>query len=154
MSLPSGVSPWNSIFGPGRRSKYNKASGYGTLPHPVVIDGCQQGDKHVRQPQVHFVGQSINSGRLLQPDRLQCFSNLLLLYAPLTPSRFSHRKAREVGKIGVELSRAQSRLPGEKFQKILPELPTDGFVCSSMLPIRRCDTGDMPICRMPEFLDP
>ena len=23
MSLPSGVSPWNSIFGPGRRSKYN-----------------------------------------------------------------------------------------------------------------------------------
>ena len=23
VSLPSGVSPWNSIFGPGRRSKYN-----------------------------------------------------------------------------------------------------------------------------------
>ena len=22
MSLPSGASPWNSIFGPGRRSKY------------------------------------------------------------------------------------------------------------------------------------
>ena len=104
-----------------------EASGYGTMPHPVVIDGCQQGDKHVRQPQVHFVGQSINSRRLIQPDR-QCFPNLLLLYAPLTPSRFSRRKAREVGKIGVELSRTQSGLPGEKLQEILPELPTDGFV--------------------------
>ena len=27
MSLPSGVSPWNSILGPGRRSKYNTSSG-------------------------------------------------------------------------------------------------------------------------------
>ena len=27
MSLPSGVSPWNSIFGPGRRSKYNNWKG-------------------------------------------------------------------------------------------------------------------------------
>ena len=26
MSLPSGVSPWNSIFGPGRGSKYNKCT--------------------------------------------------------------------------------------------------------------------------------
>ena len=131
-----------------------EASGYGTLPHPVVIDGCQQGDKHVRQPQEHFVGQTINSGRLIQPDRLQCIPNLLLLYAPLTPSRFSRLKAREVGKIGVELSRTQSGLPGEKLQEILPKLPTDGFVSSSTLPLRRCDTGDMPICCMPEFLGP
>ena len=131
-----------------------EASGYSTLPHPVVIDGCQQGDKHVRQPQVHFIGQTINSRGLLQPDRLQCNSNLLLLYEPLTPSRFSRRKAREVGKIGVELSRTQSGLPGEKLQEILPKLPTDGFVCSSTEPLRRCDTGDMLICSMPQFLGP
>ena len=32
VSLPSGVSPWNSIFGPGRRSKYNNKT---SIPFPV-----------------------------------------------------------------------------------------------------------------------
>ena len=41
-------------------------SGYGTLPHPVVIDGSQQEDERVRQPQVHFVGYT-NPGDLSNP---------------------------------------------------------------------------------------
>ena len=105
-----------------------KCLGMEPLPHPVVIDGSQQGDKHVQQPQVHFVGQTTNSRRLIQPDQLQRFPDLILFYVPLTPSHFSRRKAREVGNINVKLNRAQSGLPGKKLQEILPELFTDGFV--------------------------
>ena len=39
MSLPSGASPWNSIFGPGRRSKYNRYTDFFE-----IVAGVLQGD--------------------------------------------------------------------------------------------------------------
>ena len=49
MSLPSGVSPWNSIFGPGQGSKYNKMIRdiftRVTQDDPVKSDWCISGQE-------------------------------------------------------------------------------------------------------------
>ena len=101
----------------------------------VVIDHCQQGNKHVRQPQEHFVGDTINTGEgFSAPTAPTKFHPLLCV--PLTPNCF------EVGKMGGELSRTQSGFPADEFL-IVTKFPTDSFVCSLMLSVWRCDNHDM-----------
>ena len=109
------------------------------MPHSVVIDGSQQEDKHVLQPQVHIVGQTIDSGRLIGPNRFQHLPDLILRYATLTPSRFGRRKARKVSERGVELS---------SLIKSFKKYCRNSLQMASLV-VRYCPSGDvtLAICR-------
>ena len=65
-----------------------------TLLHLVVTDVRLQGDKHVRQPQVHFVIKTLDSRSFVRPDCFQRLLNFILHNAPLTTRCYRHLEMR------------------------------------------------------------
>ena len=109
-----------------RRAVFKWSQGW--LPNPVVIDSIQQGDKHIRQPQVYFEKKTMDTRSLFQLFSVSIRFYSLLFTLPA--SHFCLFEAMEIGKIGVELCRTQSGVPTEKFLKVITKLPINTFFCS------------------------
>ena len=61
----------------------------GSIGKPMVEHIRQNRDKHVRHPQVHFVGQTNKSWRLFEADLLQRVTDLALSNQTLAANRKS-----------------------------------------------------------------
>ena len=71
-------------------------------------------DKHVRHPQIYFVGQAIQSWRLVEADLLQCITYFTLCNQALAVSRFWLLK---VGKSTKQLRNSCIGRPGKRAKR-------------------------------------
>ena len=109
----------------------------GSPGEPMVEQIRQNRHKHVRHPQVHFVGQTILSRRLVEADLLQRVTDFAFSNHTLATSRFSHPKAGEVGKIATKLPEREISATGKAIPKGITHLTTR----SQQSPIRYTDQG-------------
>ena len=86
---------------------------HGSLGELMVEHIHRNRYKHVRHPQVHFVGQTISSWRLVETDLLQRITDFVFSNHTLATSRFSHPKAGEVGEIAAKLLKQEIRTAGK-----------------------------------------
>ena len=117
----------------------------GSLGEPIVEHICQNRYKHVWQPQVHFVGQTILSWWLVEADLLQRITDFAFSNHTLATSCFSCPKVGEVGKLAVKLLKREIRTAGKVIMKVCPKSITHLTIKSQHTPIRGLDAIDIPI---------
>lgn len=80
-------------------------------------------------PQVHLIGETIDIRSLVSADKLQHAPDFRLFERILATSRFYRLKEREVSLIDIELSPAQTALPGKNDPEITIGKPQ---ICDSL----------------------
>ena len=115
----------------------------GSLSKPMVEHIRQNRHKHVRHPQVHFVGQTIQSRRLVEADLLQHITDFTLCNHLFAGSRFCVPKAGEVSKIPAKLLKWEIRQTSKTTTEMHPKAFTHLTARMEKVPIRRFNGLDV-----------
>ena len=105
----------------------------------------QNRDKHVRHPQVHFVGQTIQSQRLVKADLLQHITDFTFRDQTLTTSYFGRPKAGDVSQIVAKLLDREVKTAGKAISEMCPKSLAHLADRPQHMPVRGFNELDEPI---------